>query len=52
MTGGTEEPTTCTVCWALVPRTMMTFHRDWHARLDEVAAAPIPHLVPAPRPAC
>ena len=39
MTGGSEGATTCSVCWALVPRTMMTFHRDWHDGLDRAVDA-------------
>lgn len=29
-----DQPTTCDLCWALVPRAYLTFHRDWHADLD------------------
>jgi hypothetical protein len=29
-----DEPTTCDLCWALVPRAYLTFHRDWHTDLD------------------
>lgn len=35
MTGGSDEATTCKICWALVPRTLMTFHRAWHDDLDD-----------------
>lgn len=27
---GEHHPHCCELCWAVVPRTLMHFHRDWH----------------------
>lgn len=43
-----DDPTTCELCWALVPRTLMTFHRDWHGDVERnrsVALADVGELV-------
>lgn len=24
------QPPSCEICWAIVPRALMHFHRDWH----------------------
>lgn len=32
---------TCGTCWAVVPKSLMPFHRDWH---DQQRGASVPHL--------
>ena len=43
---------TCVVCWASVPRTLMHFHRAWHAAQEQRLADAIGlalRQVPPPR---
>lgn len=32
---------TCEVCWALVPRALMHFHREWHDASKRVSVVPL-----------
>ena len=33
-----ERAACCAVCWALVPPTLMHFHRAWHEEVERAAA--------------